>query len=174
MTVRATEATVPHPTHADGNTYVTLAYLLVDPHLPLKVFESLAYPQPPTLPEAGTGRTETPQAAPALAVPVALEPMPPAAPPSQQEAAPAPQPQEGAAEGQGMAEAGVQRQPLPRGEAERRALAFLDEHPDEEFTPGQIAKAIDARGCRDLMLRLWGRGEVRRTCEKPLKYQRAR
>lgn len=87
-----------------------------------------------------------------------------------QEPAPAPEPQPAASAPQDGAQ-GEKRQPLPRGESERRALAFLAEHPGEDFTPGQIAKAIDARGCRDLMARLAARGVVRRTSDRPLKYQ---
>lgn len=65
------------------------------------------------------------------------------------------------------------REPLPRGEAERRALALLAEHPDQEYTPGQIAREIGARGCRDLMSRLCARGIVRVVNEHPLTYRAA-
>lgn len=66
------------------------------------------------------------------------------------------------------------RQPLPRGEAERRALALLAEHPGEDFTPGRIAREIDARGCRDLMARLHARGVVEMVNEHPLTYRAAK
>lgn len=66
------------------------------------------------------------------------------------------------------------RQPLPRGEAERRALALLAEHPGEEFTPGRVAREIDARGCRDLMARLHARGVVEMINEHPLTYRAAK
>lgn len=62
------------------------------------------------------------------------------------------------------------REPLPRGEAERRALAYLEDHRGEGFTPGQIAREIDARGCRDLMARLHARGIVEMITEHPLTY----
>lgn len=68
----------------------------------------------------------------------------------------------------------MRREPLPRGEAERRVLLLLEKNPDAEYTPGQVAQAIDARGCRDLMGRLLARGIVEITNEHPLTYRAAR
>lgn len=73
----------------------------------------------------------------------------------------------------GRSEKKAERHPLPRGEAERRALALLADHPDEDYTPGRLAREIDARGCRDLMARLCERGVVRIVNEHPLTYRAA-
>lgn len=152
----------------------TIAYVFADPSQPLPIFESLPFPPavpafsdaPQVIEAAGDGRSaasrhETPE--PPVAAPP--PPEPPAAPPQQEQPATG---QPGAPDSEAS-----QRQPLPRGEAEKRALAYLREHPDDEVTPGQVAKAIDARGCRDLMARLCERGVVTRTSEKPLKYRAA-
>lgn len=78
----------------------------------------------------------------------------------------------GAAQGVPEEEQG-RRQPLPRGEAERRVLMLLAENPKADYTPGQIAREIDARGCRDLMARLHARGIVEIVNEHPLTYRAA-
>lgn len=173
MGVAATLATGQQPpTGGRGPTYVTFAFAHADDALP--IFESLANRASPAAAAAavpdGSSRNETPE--PPVPAPAPEEEPPPGTPP-----APAAQPQGGEAahradEGEeGEAAAQAARQPLPRGEAERRALAYLAAHPGEEMTPGQIAKAIDARGCRDLMARLFARGAVQRTSEKPLRYR---
>lgn len=165
--VAALAAGQPPPVGGGGPTYV-FAFAHADDALP--IFESLANRASPAaaaaVPVDGSSRNETPEPpVPAPAQEGEPEP-PPGTPP-----APAGQPQGGEAAHRAQEAAQAARQPLPRGEAERRALAHLAAHPDEEMTPGQIAKAIDARGCRDLMARLFARGAVQRTSEKPLRYR---
>lgn len=142
-----------------------VAYVFnADPALP--IFEAMRQAAP-LLPQAieaqADSRHETPE-------PLPPAPLPPAPAPEDPEP---PQPHEGAA---AAAQDGEQpaRQPLPRGEAERRALAYLAAHPEDTLTPGQIAKAIDARGCRDLMARLYARGAVDRVGTKPVAYRALR
>lgn len=175
-------AQVQPPARGTARPTYAIAYVFSDPDQALPIFESIAHPVPPVLdPPAApappqpppqvieaSSRNETPE-------PPVPAPAPDPAVPQEEQAAPpapAPQPQEGAAAQQEGGEQPV-RQPLPRGEAERRALAYLAAHPDEELTPGQIAKAIDARGCRDLMARLFASGRAQRTSVKPLKYKAA-
>lgn len=119
----------------------------------------------------------------AAATPAQAETAPKAAPaaPAQRtrtrkaKAAPA-QPETPAQAAAAAAPAADKPAPTPRLNQAEMVLAFLTAHPDENFGPAAVSKAITPNGrkplgVRDCLARLARDGKVTQTADKPLRYR---
>lgn len=62
---------------------------------------------------------------------------------------------------------------LRNGELRRQIACYLAEHPGDDFTPGQIARALDrsSGAVGNALLTLAGRGEAQQTATRPVRYR---